>query len=228
MMKMKRYAIYYAPPEGRFAEAAALWLGRDLARGIDVAQPERAAIALETATRTPRKYGFHATIKAPFRLASGQSPDDLAEALAALTGQLAPVTLDGLRFERMAGRFLALRPEGDIAPLNALAAEVVKQLEPQRAPLSTAEIARRSPERLSPRQRDLLERFGYPYVLEEFRFHLTLSGDLDATGISLLEAAARDWFGPVLPAPFIIHDLCLCGEDEAGQFHLLSRHELTG
>ena len=33
---------------------------------------------------------------------------------------------------------------------------------------------------LTPRQRGYLERWGYPYVMEDFRFHMTLTGRLDA------------------------------------------------
>lgn len=228
MTTMKRYAIYYAPPAGSFATRAATWLGWDVDGGCAVAQPAIDGIDLAAATRAPRKYGFHATVKAPFRLAPGCSADDLAGALAALAGQLAPVTVQGLRYERMAGRFLALRPDGDETALLALGGEVVARLDAFRAPLSETERARRNPASLSTRQRDLLERFGYPYVLEDFRFHLTLSDDLSAAELDVLEPAARDWFAPVLPTPFEIGALCLFGEDIEGRFHLLSRHALTG
>ena len=101
-------------------------------------------------------------------------------------------------------------------------------LDALRAPLTPAEIAKRRPERLNPRQRELLAAWGYPYVIEEFRFHLTLSDDLPEAEAEDLAAVLGPWLAPDLPRPFGITDLCLFGEDQAGRFHLLERHALTG
>ncbi len=225
MSKMKRYAIYFAPPAGPLMQAAAAWLGWDVEAGRAVAQP--AIDGIEPATRAPRKYGFHATMKAPFRLAVGYGPDDLAEALSAEAAALGAVELPGLRLDALGGRFLALRPDGAEADLGALCAEVVTRFEPFRAPLTNEEAAKRKPESLTPRQRELMAVFGYPYVFDEFRFHMTLSGDLPPEELARLQAAAGDWFMPHLPRPFAVDALCLYGEDEAGRFHLLSRHALA-
>jgi hypothetical protein len=191
-----------------------------------VDQPAIAGIA--AATAAPRKYGFHATLKAPFRLAEGCHADDLAEALGHEAAQLAPVELPALGVATLGGQFLALRAEGNEAGLVVLAAEVVTRFEPFRAPLTNDEAARRRPESLTPRQRDLLGAFGYPYVFEEFRFHMSLTGDLPAAELDRLLPAAEAWFGPHLSRPFRVDQLCLFGEDEAGRFHLLSRHGLSG
>ncbi|MDD8021958.1 MAG: DUF1045 domain-containing protein [Paracoccaceae bacterium] len=226
MEQMKRYAIYFAPPAGPLMQAAAEWLGWDVEAGRAVAQPPIAG--LTDATAAPRKYGFHATLKAPFRLAEGVQPDDLTEALGAEAAHLPPVMLQGVRIEALAGRFLALRPEGDDSALRNLCAEVVIRFEPFRAALTTEEIARRNLSALSPRQQELTAQFGYPYVLEEFRFHMTLTGDLPAPELARLGAEAQAWFGPHLTRPFVIGQICLYGEDQAGRFHLLSRHTLSG
>ena len=74
----------------------------------------------------------------------------------------------------------------------------------------------------------MLGRWGYPYVLEEFRFHLTLSGSLGPAEVDAVMGVLGPWLAPLLPRPFVIEDLCLFGEDAAGRFHLLSRHALTG
>ena len=223
---MKRYALYYAPADRGLWQAGAAWLGRDAETGQAVPHPEVAG--LDVATLAPRKYGLHATLKAPFRLAAGVGADDLAEALAHAAAQIAPVVLPGLAVASLGGRFLALRPEGSEAGLMDLAAEVVTRFEPFRAPLTEAELARRKPETLSPRQRDLLVAFGYPYVFEEFRFHMTLSGDLPEAELARLAPEAEAFFAPHLARPFAVDQLCLFGEDESGLFHLLSRHRLTG
>lgn len=223
MDRMKRFAIYYAPRDGAFADAAAQWLGWDMAQGCAVVQPDVPGLADLTAD--PRKYGFHGTIKPPFRLADGTSRGDLAAAVADLAQRLSPVEVPGLEMVLLHG-FLALVPGHDPA-LNKLAAKVVEGLERFRAPLTAAEIARRRPETLTLRQRELLTVYGYPYVMEEFEFHLTLSGRLGAAEAPTLQTAARAHFAGLVPQPFRLKDLCLCGEDEAGRFHLLHRYALS-
>lgn len=229
MDQMKRYAVYYAPPEGAFATRAAAWLGWDAVMGAAVSGPvpEGMPEGLGDITADPRKYGFHGTIRAPFRPAEGLDRAAVEAAVAVLAARLPPVTCDGLLLENLEG-FLALTPAGCEAALLELGAAVVEGTDALRAPLTEAEIARRRPERLSKRQRDLLARWGYPYVMEEFRFHLTLTDRLAEGVVGPVAAALTAHFAPVLPRPFVIAELCLFGEDGAGRFHLLSRHALTG
>jgi hypothetical protein len=143
-----------------------------------------------------------------------------------LAARLPKVTIPSLQLVNLEG-FLALIPSVEIAALQDLARDVVQVLDPFRAVLTEAEVARRKPERLTPRQRSLLDVFGYPYVIEEFQFHLTLSGPLHGTEHQVVAAAAAAHFGEDIPQPFEVSDLCLCGEDQAGQFHLLHRYALT-
>lgn len=229
MTGYRRYAIYYAPRDGAFADATAAWLGWDACKGRAAAHPALQGLpaAVADLTAAPRKYGFHGTIKAPFRLLPGIGQGDLEGEVKALAQHLPAVRMAGLTLQRLKG-FLALLPEGDETELMALAADVVTRLDHLRAPLTEAEIARRRPERLTPRQRNLLDIWGYPHVMEEFRFHLTLSSDLSEGLAEQVAAVLRPWLEPVLPRPFVIEDLCLFGEDDGGRFHLISRHALAG
>lgn len=229
MDEFRRYAIYYAPRDGAFAAAVAAWLGWDPAKGCAVAHPRLEGLPAPVAdlTAEPRKYGFHGTIKAPFRLIDGAGRGDLEAEVAALAAGLRPVVMPALRLAALQG-FVALLPEGDEADLLDLGAEVVTRLDPLRAALTEAEVARRRPERLSSRQRQLLDCWGYPHVMEEFRFHLTLTGNLALDAGKAVSAVLGPWLAPVLPSPFVIEDLCLFGEDGAGRFHLLTRHALAG
>lgn len=229
MREFRRYAIYYAPRAGAFADATARWLGWDAVTGKAVPHPSLQGLPdrVEVLTAEPRKYGFHGTIKAPFRLAEGVRFAELKGAVYDLALSLRPVVMDGLALERL-GRFLALVPEGNEADLLEFGAEVVSRLDPLRAALMPAELAKRDPERLTLRQRDLLEKWGYPYVMEEFRFHLTLTGALPEAVAQRVEPVLRDWLTPMLPRPFVIEDMCLFGEDGEGRFHLVSRHALAG
>lgn len=223
---MQRYAVYFAPREGPFARRAAAWLGQGPGPDDDLALPALSGIAdPRKITVEPRRYGFHGTIRAPFRPAAGVDEYLIRKTVADLALGLPPVTCDGLRTEALHG-FVALVASGCDAALRDLGAAVVEGTNALRAPLSAAEIARRQPDRLSSRQRGLLDRWGYPFVMEEFRFHLTLTDRLDDP--EPVRAALEGYLAPVLPRPFVIEDLCLFAEDAAGRFHLLHRYALAG
>lgn len=226
---MQRYAIYYVPDAGPFADFTAAWLGWDPARGLSPARIEVDGLPgnPDTITADARKYGFHGTLKAPFRLRAGGTEVALRMVCAELATTLAPVRLDGLSLQSLGG-FLALVPKGNTIALARLAEQVVLALEVFRAPLTAAEIAKRRPESLTPRQRKLLRRYGYPYVLEEFQFHLTLTGALSAGDLAATKAALTPHLAPILPQPFTLGNLCLCGEGEDGLFRILHRYALTG
>lgn len=225
----ERYAIYWAPEPGPLADMAAAWLGWDPVKGRAVPHPEVEGLPRPAAeiTATPRKYGFHGTVKPPFRLSGGSSAEGLHTAAQSLCGVLAPVSLSGLALHRIGG-FVALTPEGETGALAALAARVVEGLDGFRRPPDAAEIARRRPERLSARQRDHLARWGYPYVMEDFQFHLTLSGDLPEDEAGQVKAVLARHFAPVLPRPVLIDSLCLFGQSLDGTFRLLHRYTLSG
>ncbi len=217
----RRYALYYTPPQGDFADFGASWLGWDAATGTAAAQPALPGLDIAAITAAPRKYGFHATLKAPFRLAEGQGAKALLAAAEDLAADLRPITLDGLSLTRI-GPFLALTPAGDQAPLNGLAARVVQGLDRFRAPLTEAELARRNPDRLTARQRDLLDAWGYPYVLDEFRFHMTLTGALDGPQLDAVSARLAPRLA-VVPRPFTLDAISLMGEGDDGRVRLIRR-----
>ena len=227
MTEFKRFAIYYAPEAGALADFGASWLGWDLAAGMPVIHPQIAGVDVAGLTATPRKYGLHGTVKPPFRLAEGTDFEALAAATERLCAAQAPVILDGLALSRIGG-FLALTVTGDCASLNTLAATMVRGLDDFRAPLSDAELARRRKSRLNARQDALLRQWGYPYVMEEFRFHITLTGRLPKGGEDIIRGHLEPLIAPLLPSPFRINDLCLVGEDGNGMFHLIRRCTLSG
>jgi len=228
-MDYKRYAIYFTPPPGPFADFGAGWLGWDPATGHRPPAPDIAGLpaAREDITATPRKYGLHATIKPPFRLADGQSAEALNGALRDLCGQLVTIRLDGLDCAAL-GRFLALVPCGDTTALDTLAARVVRDLDRFREPPSEAELTRRRSGGLSPSQEGLLIQWGYPYVMDEFRFHITLTGKLPKAQTAAVREILEPHITPLLPRPFTIDALSLMGEDDEGVFHLIHRHALSG
>lgn len=222
----KRFAVYYAPPTEAWARWATGWLGWDMRAGTTVPHPT-CDLDVEAITATPRKYGLHATMKPPFRLADGQSRADLEAEMDAMCAALAPVTLDGLSVARL-GRFLALRPVGDETALSALAAACVRELDAFRAPASATEMAKRRGNGLPPSQEANLQRWGYPYVMEDFNFHITLTGRLPADQLGSVQSVLEANLSPHLPRPFVISDLALVGEAGDGRFHLIHRYPLRG
>ncbi|MRX49315.1 DUF1045 domain-containing protein [Paracoccus sp. S-4012] len=225
-MTFRRFAVYHMA-EGDLGRFGAEWLGWDAAEGRGVEQPRVEGVDIEAVTRTPRRYGFHATMAAPFRPAVGIGADELRATLAAFCRGEAPAALTGgLHLARLHG-FLALIPAGSSDALSALESRLVEAMDRFRAPLTRDEIASRRPDRLTERQRENLRRWGYPYVKDEFRFHMTLSGDLDAATLDRLEAALRDRLPPI-PNPYPLTTLSLMGEDEDGCFHRLAHLPLGG
>lgn len=188
----KRYAIYFVPgdttPLGEFGSSV---LGRDAnGDGVKVPNPEHAL--REQLTKQPAHYGFHATLKPPFELARGKTFDSLISELADFSARQYVLELPGLAPRQMAGFCALALPESDNT-VNSLAARCVTHFEPWRAALSTEEIDRRKPAQLGARPRQLLEKYGYPYVLDEFRFHMTLSSAVtsDSNYLDWLQAAYR-------------------------------------
>ncbi len=226
-MNFKRYAIYFTLPDGPLADFGKAWLGWDIVSGAPVPHPAISDLAIEidAITAGARRYGLHATIKPPFRLASRCDAGSLNAALSDFCARTAPVQLKALHLTQM-GRFLALLPSGDLRALNTLAAQVVEHFDPYRAPLSSEEIAKRRKNGLSPDQDAMLLRWGYPYVMDFFRFHITLTDRLAPVHLELVHPAIERAIQAELTKPMIIDGLSLVVEDNTGFFHLIEKHSL--
>ncbi|ABV92284.1 protein of unknown function DUF1045 [Dinoroseobacter shibae DFL 12 = DSM 16493] len=223
-MSYQRFAIYHVPPQGALSAFGAAWLGWDVTAGcpsVPLAVPERDAV-----TATAHRYGFHATLKPPFRLGEGCALEGLSEAVSTLARRLSPARCDGLALGRM-GRFLALLPVGDATGLNHLAAACVTQLDAFRASPTAEEFSRRRGSGLRPELEANLTNWGYPYVLSAYRFHMTLTDRLPAAALPDWEVVLADLLPP-LPAPFEISGLALVGERADGRFEVIDTFPLAG
>lgn len=214
-----RVAIYFAPDAtSPLWLRAAQWLGRDAATGAEYADDiggiSRSEILEKTASA--RRYAFHATIKSPMQLAPGRSEAELAAALAAFASRTAPVAIGQLKLARLAG-FLALVPAEQPQDLTDFAAGVVESFEPFRAEVSPADKAKRNAGgHLSARQLELLDQYGYPYVMEQFQFHMTLTDRLSDADGDRFEAALRSHFGDLADADTLVDRLSLYHEPTPG------------
>lgn len=200
-----RFALYFAPEaDSDLHRFGSRWLGRDAITGEALAQPAVPGIApdrLAELTADARRYGFHGTLKAPFELADGVDPDQLlAEArVFAAKQRHFPLRLS----LQSLGGFFALMPAEPTPAIADLAEAAVTELDNLRAPLSAGDLARRRKAGLTAHQEDLLEAWGYPYVMDQFHFHMTLSARLaegperDALYAALAPLAAATTEHPV-------------------------------
>lgn len=224
-MQFRRYAIYHLPT-GALGEFGGAWLGWDARHGMAHLRPDGLPGDADALTETPRRYGFHATLKAPFRLAPGRGPKELALALRLICDHLAPFAL--ALETRCDWGFVALRPKRQPAGLLALEAALVTRLDAFRAPLTPAERERRNPDGLPPQARAHLDHWGYPFVLELFRYHLTLSSQLPAPLAEALRQKLAPHLAPLIAAPMPVAAVALMGEDEDGFFRMIEEVPLRG
>ncbi len=175
-----RYAIYFVPPADsvlyRFGSSI---LGYDCHTGTMADRPRGVDVPEDWAdlTEAPRRYGFHATLKAPFRLSQAYDEAALVHDVAGFGDQARDVALVE-PVVRSLGQFIAIVPRGRNVVLDRLAADCVRHFDRFRAPLSAADRARRVTSKLTERERSNLNQWGYPYVFDDFRFHMTLTGPI--------------------------------------------------
>ncbi|MBV9426196.1 MAG: DUF1045 domain-containing protein [Bradyrhizobiaceae bacterium] len=227
-----RFALYFTPaPGSALARFGAEMLGYDCDAGAPVARRKLDGIdaaAAAAATAEPARYGFHGTLMAPFELAPDRSASELEQALAAFAPSRAPVSLGQLKVAGIAS-FTALVPDGPEDAVRALAGDCVTAFSDFRAALTPHDRERRLAARLSPRQIEFLERWGYPYVFSEFRFHMTLTGRLPAHQQARWQAALAAAFAPLSPMPVEIDAVSLVRQEDRGAaFRVVARRPLQG
>lgn len=231
MTDTTRYAIYFAPaPLAAIERFGAHLLGYDAFSGTDLPFPdgvEQAVPDWRDLTQDPRKYGFHATLKAPLSLAPDKTEADLIAACDAFAATPRKIPLIKPVVNAL-GDFIAVVPDQRSLELEGLAADCVSAFDSFRAPLTARDRARRNPDRLTERQRDYLDRWGYPYVMEEFRFHMTLTGRLAAERREALLAMLRQRFAALDLTSLAIDHIALFRQaDTHSRFTVLRHYALT-
>jgi len=223
-----RYAVYFAPPpDSPWWQAGSQWLGRCAAGQPLKPMPAINGFsdeALRQVTAAPRRYGWHATLKAPFTLAPGAEVAQLRAALQTIAASANAFEMPPLKVALL-DDFLAIVPRTHSAAAEALAARCVMELQPLTAPLSATELQRRRQAPLSPAQDALLLRWGYPFVLDYFQLHCSLTGSLQHLNpqqVQNLQRAAEDWFANLPLCNF--ESLALFAEPTAGADFVLQEH----
>ncbi|MGJ4947949.1 DUF1045 domain-containing protein [Bradyrhizobium sp. HKCCYLS20291] len=232
MADVPRYAIYYAPaPEMALAAFGADLLGYDAWTGSERPFPSEVVDALPDwaeLTADARKYGFHATLKAPFPLNDASTEAELCAACAAFAAAWKTVPIIRPVVDAISG-FIAVIPGEGSPDLQQLAAACVETFEPFRAPMSADDRARRKPDLLTPRQRDHLDRWGYPYVMDDFRFHMTLTCRLSDERRRPILAMLQDRFAALGLAKLVIDRIALFRQPSpASRFSIVESWPIAG
>ena len=231
MTTFPRYAIYYVAAAGSDLDRfGAHLLGYDAFDGSDLPFPGDVTQTVpdwRELTRDPRNYGFHATLKAPLPMAQDKTETELLAACKIFAGTPRPIPAIRPFVDVISG-FIAVVPAEPSAELKRLAADCVRDFDGFRAPLTPEDRARRNPAALTARQCDYLDRWGYPYVLEDFRFHMTLTGRLGAERRQPLLTMLRDRFAELGLTSLAIDRIALCRQDGAdSRFRIRSQFVLT-
>ena len=231
MTSFPRYAIYFAAgSDSGLSRFGAELLGYDAYTGNELPFPDPAlhvAPDWRDITADPRKNGFHGTLKAPMALAPGRTEAELLAACAVFAGEARPVPLIHPVVDAISG-FIAVIPAEPVDALQELAADCVRAFDGFRTALTAEDRARRRPEKLSERQRDYLDRWGYPYVMEEFRFHMTLTGRLDASRRGPILQMLRARFAALELDALPIDRIALFKQDDAkARFRIVGEWELV-
>lgn len=214
-----RYAAYWAPePQHPLWQAGCDWLGRDAPTG-------RTLPTQRAHTTEPRRYGFHATLKAPMALLDGASREDLLNAMTRVAARHTAFAMPPLEVTTLRG-FIALRPSVAIHathPLRRLADACVRELDALRQPPTPQELDRR----LASMDFDAAERaniaqVGYAFAFEQWRFHMTLSDSFGSDEASLRRREqvideARAHFESALAEPLDCRSLSLFVEPAPGE-----------
>lgn len=215
----ERYAIYFAPDSDSVTwRLASSWLGRDALSDTPVAQPQIDGFASDdfvAATESARRYGFHATLKPPMTLADGCDGERLLEAAERFAAFQKPIPAVRMRLHWLSD-FLAIVPIAQDSALMQFAANCVAHFEPFRRPMTEKERQKRLATGLTHRQSELLDQYGYPYVMDEFRMHLTLTDRILYDRQEVMMRAAETHFAPVLADPWPIESISVYREGEPG------------
>ncbi|UCI31709.1 DUF1045 domain-containing protein [Mesorhizobium sp. B4-1-4] len=207
-----RFAIYYTPaPQHPLTAAATTWLGRDaFAPGACSADAgERALIS------QPRRYGFHATLKAPFRLSDGACVEALERALRGFAANIPACPIGPLRIDLIGG-FFALVPSQPLPSLRGFASRVVEEFDRFRAPMDADDLKRRMNGGLDDVEMTNLVTWGYPYVRSRFRFHMTLTDRVPEDQRAPMQARLEEVFEPHLGEDYHIDALSLFVQEHRG------------
>jgi hypothetical protein len=230
-MVYERYAIYYAPRlESILGQFGNAWFGYDPVSREDIPRPIIKGMTpqeIEKITQGAGRYAFHGTLRSPFKLRKNRNLNSLDKSLESLATKIHPIICGPLSI-RSIGRFLALVPDDPESQIPNLAEQCVRTFDNFRLAPGKEEIDRRRQAGLTTIQEQLLLRWGYPFVMEEFRFHLTLSDKLEGMDLIKYQAILEEHCEGLCKERFVIDEIALFGDPgQGGKFEEISRYKLS-
>jgi hypothetical protein len=225
-----RYALYFSPPEdSSLARLGDEWLGRGpamITRSIPTLPHSIDPLEWSFVTEAAASYGFHATLKPPFRLVEGATRSELQQVASSFAASKSRFAAPHLVLGTL-GHFLALVLSESSEIFSCFAADCVREFDLFRAPAGEAEIKKRMHDSLSPREHELLFRWGYPYVLDTWKFHMTLTCSLPDDALQGFHAHLSERFAEACVPPLQVDSICLFEQPAAGApFRLIDRFRL--
>ncbi len=222
----KRYAIYYVPSENSELDLfGKCWLGWDPYKGEETTKSDLSKLPsfkkFSSLVLTPKQYGFHGTIKAPFKLKNEYTYNDLENKVREISKQIHSFYFDQLIIEKL-GNFIGLIPTNNLK-VNAVSNKFVEELDYLRDELSESEIKKRKPHKLTSNQKQMLFKWGYPYVFDEFKFHLTLTSKLNVVEIDDVFRSLQNILKQVNLNKISFNNICIFGQKSDEKFYFVQR-----
>ena len=224
----KRFAIYYAPDENSELDVfGRCWLGWDPFLGKEISKKYRKNfLNFDNFVVGPKKYGFHGNLKAPFRLKKEYTYSDLEKKVYEIAKELQRFDVGKLNLKKI-GNFIALVPEKN-DKIKYLSNKLVTGLDFLRDELLEEEILKRNPQTLTLNQKKMLTNWGYPYVLDEFNFHLTLTDKIDNKKIDNILKSIKRNLRYIDFEKVNFNNICIFGEKKDEKFYFIKRFKLEG
>ena len=222
----KRYAIYYVPSENSELDLfGKCWLGWDPYKGVETTKSDLSKLPsfkkFSSLVLTPKQYGFHGTIKAPFKLKNEYTYNDLENKVREISKQIHSFYFDQLIIKKL-GNFIGLIPTNNLK-INAVSNKFVEELDYLRDELSESEIKKRKPHKLTSNQKQMLFKWGYPYVFDEFKFHLTLTSKLNVVEIDEVFRSLQNILKQVNLNKISFNNICIFGQKNDEKFYFVKR-----
>ena len=229
MTNYSRYAIYFSPyPDTFLDKVGSRWLGWNPKKGkitnhSKIKNPK--FVDLKSITEKARIYGLHGTLKAPFVLKEKYSYKDLISDVELISKRHRKFIIRNLVLKKL-GSFYALVPERSTKALKSLADDCVSSLDKFRKPPSSTELEKRRSNGLDFQEEVNLKKWGYPYVFNKYKFHITLTGEIRLGEEKNIRETIELNFQKVIGYPLPFLDICLFGQRDDRYFCELKRFSL--
>ena len=226
-----RYAVYFVPAKDSALDRfGAGWFGRTSQREQErrLSVPGISDSERDDLTRVPRIYGLHATLRPPFVLVETADSNDVERRVSSIARQTGAFEVPAL-VTGSTGGCLTLSLSHACAEVEQLAAYCLRELDELRRPQEGSDCERYRAYSLSEREQHLFARWGYPWVLDRFVFHFTLTSRINREKRERIARALAPQLDCIVGIPWLFDSISVLRQSEhGGVFVEISRHQLGG